>query len=57
MIVVDVETSGLDDEKNSLLSIGAVDFYNPKNQFYGECRVREGAEVNPEALEVNGFTE
>ena len=57
MIVVDVETSGLDDQKNSLLSIGAVDFYNPENQFYGECRIREGAEFDPEALKINEFTE
>ncbi len=57
MIVVDVETTGLDPKKNSIVSIGAVDFYSPTNQFYQECRVWEGAEVTAEALQVNGFTE
>ncbi len=63
MIVVDVETTGLDPRKHALLSIGAVDFLNPKKQFYGECRMWEGAEVfmGDEyytcALNINGFTE
>lgn len=57
MIFVDVETSGLDSKKCSLLSIGAIDFDNPKNQFYEECRVFSGAHVEREALQVNGFTE
>ncbi len=56
MIAVDVETTGVDPEKNSLLSIGAVDFENPTNQFYGECHVWDGAEIVDEALAVNGFT-
>jgi DNA polymerase III epsilon subunit-like protein len=57
MIVVDVETSGRDPKKNSILSIGAVDFLNPKNQFYGECRIWEGAGISQEALQINGFSE
>lgn len=56
MIVIDIETTGQDAVKNSILSIGAVDFCNPKNQFYGECRIWDGATVEPAALEVNGFT-
>lgn len=56
MIIVDVETTGIDAYKNSIVSIGAVEFEKPKNQFYGECRKWEGAEVNPVALEINGFT-
>lgn len=56
MIVLDVETTGLDAEKNSLLSIGALEFENPANQFYGECRIWDGAEISPFALEVNGFS-
>lgn len=56
MIVVDVETTGFDHVKHSILSIGAVDFQNQENYFYRECRLREGAEINPQALEVNGFT-
>src|SRR3989338_8105199 len=57
MIIVDVETTGLDPQENSILSIGAVDFSNPKNQFYGECGVIEGREINPTALKINGFKE
>ena len=56
MIVVDIETTGLNPEKCSILSIGAVDFLNPTNQFYGECRIFDGAEVTKEALNINGFS-
>lgn len=57
MIAVDVETSGINPEYNSILSIGAVDMANPENTFYGECRAWEGAIVEPQALRINGFTE
>jgi DNA polymerase III epsilon subunit-like protein len=56
MISIDVESSGLDPQKNSILSIGAVDTDEPTNQFYGECRVWDGAHISDEALEINGFT-
>src|SRR3989344_2420993 len=57
MIVVDVEASGTDLFKHSLLSIGAIDFDNPDNRFYAECKMWEGAHIMKEALVVNGFTE
>lgn len=57
MIVIDTETSGLHPEKNSLLSIGAIDFENPSRRFYEECRIFDGALVSREALAINGFTE
>ncbi|MDO8590166.1 MAG: 3'-5' exonuclease [bacterium] len=57
MIVLDVETTGLNPEKNSLVSIGALDFSNPQDRFYEECRIWDGAEVKPEALLRNGYTE
>lgn len=57
MIVVDVETTGNNDEKNSIVSVGAVDFCNPTKQFYQECRIWEGAEIEVFALKKNGFTE
>lgn len=57
MIVLDVETTGVNPEKNSIVSIGAVDFFNPQNQFYQACRIWDGAEINKDALKVNGFTE
>lgn len=56
MIILDVEASGIDQHKDSLLSIGAFDFDNPENQFYGECKIWNGAHINADALAVNGFT-
>ncbi len=56
MIVIDVETTGLDPQRNSIVSVGAVDFSNPTNQFYLENRISDGAEVVEAALKVNGFT-
>jgi DNA polymerase III epsilon subunit-like protein len=57
MIVLDVEMSGLDSQKHSILSIGALDLADPTNQFYEECRMWEGGEFEEAALAVNGFTE
>jgi DNA polymerase III epsilon subunit-like protein len=56
MISLDVESSGLDPRMCSIVSIGAVDTDDPTNQFYDECRIWEGADINDDALEVNGFT-
>ncbi len=56
MIVFDIETTGTDPYKHSILSIGAIDFENPTEQFYMECRVWEGARVEQEALDVNGYS-
>ena len=57
MIVVDIEGSGVDPHKNSILSIGAVEFEHPENQFYGECRVWDETHIEPTALAVNGFSQ
>ncbi|MBI4146260.1 3'-5' exonuclease [Candidatus Woesearchaeota archaeon] len=57
MIVVDIETTGLDPYRHCLLSVGAVDFCNPENFFYEECRIDDGAAVALDALMVNGFSE
>jgi DNA polymerase III epsilon subunit-like protein len=56
MIVADIEATGIDFHKHSILSIGAVDFEHPERQFYGECRMWDGASIMSDALEVNGFT-
>lgn len=56
MIVVDAELTGTDVRYHGLLSIGAVDFYAPHRQFYGECRVFSDEHVMADALDVNGFT-
>ncbi len=57
MIVVDIETSGTDPSKHSILSIGAVDFYNHDRLFYEECKLEEGKTFTTEALNINGFDE
>jgi DNA polymerase III epsilon subunit-like protein len=55
MVVLDIETTGLNPFKNSIVEIGALDFNNPSNQFYQKCRVFEGAEIDPVALKINGY--
>lgn len=56
MIAVDVEGSGTEAHIHSVLSVGAIDLANPTRTFYEECRAWEGARIEDEALEVNGFT-
>lgn len=55
MIIVDVETTGLDPLKNSIVSIGAVDF-EKGDEFYVECCAIPGREIDDAALAINGFT-
>ncbi|MDD5152755.1 MAG: exonuclease domain-containing protein [Candidatus Pacebacteria bacterium] len=57
MIVADIEATGLDYRKHSLLSIGAVELEHPEREFYGECRMWDGASIMADAIAVNGFTE
>ena len=57
MIVIDVETTGLNAKYHSLLSIGAVDLDKPWRQFGIDCRIRECAKVDLAALAVNGYTQ
>lgn len=56
MLVVDVESSGTEHDKHSIVSVGAIDFWDPSRQFYDECRIWEGADIMDEALDVNGFS-
>lgn len=56
MIIVDIETSGLDPKINGMLSLGAVDL-ETNQEFYVECFLGEGREINDRALEINGFTQ
>ncbi len=56
MLVVDVEASGTDYARHSIVSVGALDLSNPTNRFYEECRIWDGAHIMDEALDVNGFT-
>jgi len=57
MLILDIEASGTNYTKHSIVSIGAFDFDQPDNRFYGECRLWDGAHIMDGALEVNGFTE
>jgi len=56
MIVLDVEASGTEAHKHSIVSVGALDIANPTNRFYMECRIWDGAHIMDEAMAVNGFT-
>ncbi len=56
MLVVDCEMSGLEPTLHSIVSVGAVDLDHPERQLYEECRVWDGAKIEDEAMEVNGFT-
>lgn len=57
MIVLDIETTGVDFKVHSIVSIGAVDFLHPERRFYEECRIFPSAHIDPEGLAVNGFTQ
>lgn len=57
MLVVDVESSGVDYEKNSIISVGAIDLSNPTNQLYEECRIWEGAHISEEATAIHGVSD
>lgn len=56
MIILDIEATSLNFLRSSILSIGAISLDNPNEYFYEECKMLPGAEVNPQSLEVNGFT-
>ena len=57
MIVIDIEASGTEYAKHSIVSIGALDFDNPTNRFYEECRIWKGAHIMPDSLAITGFSE
>lgn len=55
MIIIDLETTGIDPQTTSIVSLGAVD-YDTGDEFYGECRISANSIVTDEALKINGFT-
>ncbi len=57
MIVVDIETSGQYPEKHGIWQIGALDFYNHNNLFFGECRIDDEDEIQEGAVKVHGKDE
>ncbi|HEU4677135.1 MAG TPA: exonuclease domain-containing protein [Candidatus Paceibacterota bacterium] len=56
MIVIDTEASGTNYDKNSIVSLAAIDFSDPDNRFYEECRIWDGAHINDESLAITGFS-
>ena len=50
--MIDVETGGLEPHKNPLLSIGAVEFAKPDNQFYIEIKPFDGLKCHPNPLKL-----
>lgn len=57
ILVVDLETTGTDARKNSIIQFGAVWLSGAEGEIELDCRVWEGAEIHPRALEVNGCSE
>jgi len=57
MIVLDIETSGVDFLKCGIWQIGAVDLENPENQFLEESRIDDEDIVVEDAKKVIGKTE
>jgi DNA polymerase III epsilon subunit-like protein len=62
VLVVDLETTALDERRGSILQIGACwlmsEPEDPELQeFEIDCRAYDGAEIDVEALEVNGCSE
>jgi DNA polymerase III epsilon subunit-like protein len=56
MLIVDIEATGPDPLKNSIISIGGVNTQDPYNQFYEECQMSEGAECDPDAMKFINLT-
>jgi DNA polymerase III epsilon subunit-like protein len=56
VLIVDVETTGLDPVAGGLLSIGAVWLLDPSEKFYLELSIDESIHLSERALEINGFT-
>ncbi len=56
MLVVDVEASGVDYAKHSIIAVGAVDFEHPERQLYEECHIWDGAHIEEDAIAVHGIS-
>jgi len=56
MIVVDIETSDVFFVEGGIFQIGAVEFENPENQFFEDCRIDDEDRIAKESLFVTGKT-
>lgn len=57
MLVIDIEATGTNPQKHSIVSLGALDLRDPENQLYLECRVWDDAHIDPDGLAVCGYSE
>src|SRR3989344_7139620 len=57
MIAIDLEITGFDPNRNSIWQIGAVDIENPKNFFFGECRIMDSENIPKKNEKIIGKTE
>lgn len=56
MIIIDIEASGVVYSLHSIIAIGALEYENPSNRFYGECRIWDGAHIMEEATAIHGMS-
>lgn len=56
MIVVDIETTGLNPMEHQIVSVGALNLATG-DIFYEECRIYPEDKIDPLALKINGFKE
>lgn len=57
MIIVDVETTGTDENINAIIDIAAIEFSKTKqNIFNQQCQLKKGAQIKKIAMEINGYT-
>ncbi len=57
MIILDIETTGSDYTKHSIVQIAALEFERPDNRFVAQCRIWKGAAVDPFTRTYNGWTD
>jgi len=57
MIVLDIETSGLDIGRHGICQMGAIELENSKNVFYEDCRIDDEDEIMLTAIQVHGRDE
>lgn len=57
ILVVDLETTGTDARKNSIIQFGAVWISGAAGEIELDCRIWDGAEIVQKALERNGCSE
>lgn len=55
MIILDIETTGNDATRCSIVQVAAMEFERPENRFIGDCRIFEGAIIHDIAMSYNGY--